>query len=110
MTSGGNTIAAYSPAVSDTPETWSINANTSEWGARLKSTSTDYSSSFWGSDDTTNAKWLNVESASAFQAISRTSSADGSDEIIQFKAQVGQTKIQQTGNYGVNVTVTATSL
>lgn len=110
MTSGANSIGAYTPASADTPETWSIATNVSEWGARLKSTSTDYSSGTWGSDDSSNSKWLNVNNASVYQVISRGSATAGSDESIQFKAQVGSQKIQLPGNYTVNVTVTATSL
>lgn len=105
-----DTIAAYTPAVADTPETWSVASSDSEWGGRLKSTSTDYDSATWGTDDTTNAKWLNVKSLALFQIASRASTTTGSDEIVQFKAEVGSSKFQPTGNYTVNVTVTATTL
>jgi len=105
-----DTIAAYTPAVADTPETWSVASTDSEWGGRLKSTSTDYSSATWGTDDSTNAKWLNVKSSALFQIASRASATTGSNEIVQFKAQVGSSKFQPTGTYTVNVTVTATTL
>lgn len=105
-----DTIAAYTPASPDTPEAWSILANASEWGGRLKSTSTDYSSGTWGADDSTNSKWLNVKNSAVFQIINRGSSTAGSDEVVQFKATIGSDKSQPTGDYSVNVTVTATTL
>jgi len=105
-----DTIAAYTPAVADTPETWSVAAAASEWGGRLKSTSTDYASGTWGADDTTNAKWLDVKSSAVFQIASRASVTTGSNEIVQFKAEIGSSKFQPTGAYTVNVTITATTL
>ena len=105
-----DTVAAYTPAVADTPETWSVATTDSEWGGRLKSTSTDYASATWGTDDSANAKWLNVKSSALFQIASRASATTGSDEIVQFKAEVGSSKFQPTGTYTVNVTVTATTL
>jgi hypothetical protein len=110
MSSGSDSIAAYTPAITDTPETWSVAAPDSEWGARLKSTSTDYASGTWGSDDTTNSKWLNVKNSALFQIASRNSATAGSDQIVQFKAEIGANKLQATGNYTVNVTMTATTL
>jgi len=105
-----DTIAAYTPGVVNTPETWSVAADASEWGGRLKSTSTDYDSGIWGTDDSANAKWLNVKNSALFQIASRASATTGSNEIVQFKAQVGSSKFQPTGVYTVNVTVTATTL
>jgi hypothetical protein len=105
-----DTIAAYTPAVADTPETWSVTTDASEWGGRLKSTSTDYDSDTWGGDDSSNARWLNVKDSALFQIASRASATTGSDEIVQFKAEVGSSKFQPTGTYTVDVTVTATAL
>ncbi len=106
----GDTISAYSPSVANTPELWSIPAANSEWGARLKSTSTDYSSATWGSNDTTAAKWLNVNASSLYQIAQRTSTTTGSNQIVQFKSEVGSNKFQPSGTYSVNVTVTVTTL
>ena len=110
LTSGSDTIAAYTPAVADTPETWSVAAADSEWGARLKSSSTDTATE-WGTD-TTDEKWLNVNNAAVRQIVSRNTETDsgGSAETVAFKAQVGASKFQPTGSYTVNVTVTATTL
>jgi len=110
MTSGSDTIAAYTPAVADTPETWSVAADASEWGARLKSASDDTETE-WGTDDSSE-KWLNVNNAAVRQIVDRTTetASSGSNEIVAFKAQVGASKFQPTGSYTVNVTATATTL
>lgn len=110
MTSGSDTIAAYTPAVANTTETWSVAAADSEWGARLKSASTDANAE-WGTD-TTSEKWLNVNNAAVREIVSRATEtlSTGSDEIVSFKAEVGASKWQPTGTYTVNVTATATTL
>ncbi len=107
MASGGDTIAAYTPSVADTPETWSVAASDSEWGARLKSSSTDTGVE-WGTDSTSE-KWLNV-ATSARQIVSRNTETASSSEVVAFKAEVGASKAQATGNYTLNVTITVTSL
>lgn len=110
MASGADTIAAYTPAVANTPDTWTVAAADSEWGGRLKSASDDTETE-WGTD-TTSEKWLNVDSAAQRQIVDRSTetSASGSNEIVAFKAEVGSNKFQPTGSYTVNVTATATTL
>lgn len=111
MASGSDTIAAYTPAIGDTPETWSVLAGASEWGGRLSSTSTDTNAE-WGTDSSSE-KWLNiVATPSLRQIVTRASptSAGGSNEIVQFKIEVGGSKIQPSGTYTINVTATATTL
>lgn len=109
MASGGDTIAAFTPQSADTPDTWSVAATDSEWGARLKSTSTDTAAE-WGTD-TSSENWLNVATTNR-QIVSRNTetSGAGSTEILAFKAEVGSSKSQSTGSYAVNITVTATTL
>jgi hypothetical protein len=104
------TIAAYTPAVADVPDTWSIAATDSEWGARLRSSSTDTAAE-WGTDGSSD-KWLNVRTASARTIVTRSSktTGGGSDEILQFRVEIGSLKEQPTGNYGVTVVMTALSL
>lgn len=110
MMSGADAIAAYGPAVVNTPETWSVPAANSEWGARLKSASTDNAAE-WGTDDTSE-RWLNVSNTGVRQIVSRSSetAVGGSTETIEFQAEIGSSHFQPTGNYSVNVTVTATTL
>ena len=104
-------ISAYSPTVSNTPEAWSITQTDSEWGARIKSTSTDSNTTLWGASNDYSGKWLNIAS-SPFQIISRNTETDqaGSDEIIQFGAEIGSNKFQPTGTYSTSVVMTATTL
>ncbi len=115
MVSTGNpsdTIPAYSPAVADTPETWSIATNVSEWGGHIGSTSTTVDTDFWGAVDTYLAgKWLNIKTTD-FQIVERNSktSVSGDDEVIWFGAEVGSTKVQPAGTYVVDVTITALTL
>ena len=110
LSSGSDAIAAYTPAIADTPETWSVAAADSEWGARLKSASTD-SDVEWGTDDTSE-KWLNVNNAAVRQVVSRgtVTPGGGSDEIVDFKVDIGANHFQPTGTYSVNITMTATTL
>lgn len=112
MTSGGDTIAAYTPTVASTPEVWSVAGTDSEWGGHLGASSTTVNTTTWGAVDTyAGGKWLNV-ATSDFQIASRPTrtSAAGDDEIIFFGGEIGATKHQPSGNYTVNVTITATTL
>jgi hypothetical protein len=113
MTSGGDTVAAYTPGTSNVPEVWSVAGADSEWGAHVGSTSTSVNTTTWGSADTYGAgKWLNVDNAAPFTVATRSTetSGAGDDEIIYFGAEVGASKLQPTGTYTVNVTMTATTL
>lgn len=109
MVSGADTIAAYTPAVANTPETWSVAASASEWGGRLRSSSTDTASE-WGTDASSD-KWLNI-ATSARTIVTRASrtSVSGSSEIVQFRVEIGASALAPTGTYTVTVTMTAVSL
>lgn len=113
MASGADTIAAYTPAVADTAEVWSVGASASEWGGHLGSASTTVNTTTWGAADTYGGgKWLNVKNTAAFTIATRSTetSASGDDEIVYFGAEVGSTATQPTGTYTVDVTMTATTL
>jgi len=103
-----HTIAPFSVAVAGTPETWAITAATSEWGGRLKSTSTDADAK-WGVD-ASSEKWLNVGTGS-YVVVSRATrtSVAGSTESIQFRTEVGATRNQPAGTYQTDVTITIAS-
>jgi len=110
----GDQIAAYTPATASTPEVWSVDAAASEWGARVKTTSTDpdlTAGGIWDADDTYSGTWLNVDT-SDFVVANRSTETDaaGSDETIIFGAEVGSTKWQPTGTYDIDVIFTATTL
>jgi ELWxxDGT repeat protein len=111
-----DTISAYTPTGLN-PETWQVNNNSSEWGAKLMSTSTDYllndDDVQWGPDDTyTNGYWFNVDHTAPFQitATSKESAELGDEKYIRFGAEIGSDKFQPTGTYQVDVTMTATTL
>lgn len=114
MTNGNSdTIAAYTPAVTDTPEIWSVAGSASEWGAHLGSTSTTVNTTTWGAADTyADGKWLNVQNTAAFIIANRNSATGlgGDDERVWFGAEIGASKLQPTGAYTVNVTMTAVTL
>lgn len=108
-----DTITAYTPAIANTPEVWSVASTDSEWGAHLASTSSIVDTGVWGTgDDYATGKWLNVDNVASYTIASSTSatSLTGDDEIVLFGAEIGSQKIQPTGAYSVDVTVTATSL
>lgn len=96
-------IAPFSPAVTGTPETWSVAASTAEWGGRLRSSSTDTDTK-WGTDSASE-KWLNVGSGSSVLVVSRNTrtATSGSTEQFRLRAEVGSTRVQPTGTYEVNV-------
>lgn len=119
MISGAESIGAYTPAVSETPEAWSVNSTDSEWGARLKkSGTTSYDSIKWGDANSgdgyasSDVKWLNVSNIAGYEIIERTSAtgAGGDTEVLQFGAEVGLNKLQPSGSYSVNLTITAVAL
>lgn len=104
-----NTIAPFNPTVVGTPQTWSITNNDARWGGRLSSTSTDTDSK-WGTDSVSE-KYLNVGTGS-YTVVSRNTrtSVSGSTEVLQFRAEIGSTKIQAPGLYKATVTLTASAL
>lgn len=91
------------------PHSWSVPSTRSAWGARLSSTSDDTDAK-WGTDSSSE-KWLNVGDGD-YTMVTRTSRTDedGSEQVIQFRAEVGAQKIQQTGIYRSTVELTAVSL
>ena len=110
----GDQIAAYTPQTPDTPEVWSVSSTESEWGGRIKTTSTDpdlTGSEIWDNTDSYSGTWLNV-SASPFIIANRITetSQTGSDEVILFGAEIGSNKFQPTGTYDTEVIITATTL
>lgn len=113
MTSGADTIAGYTPGTTNIPEVWSVAGIDSEWGAHLGSASTTVNTTTWGSADTYGGgKWLNVNNAAPFTVATRASatSAPGDDEVIYFGSEIGASKLQPTGTYSVDVTMTAVTL
>ncbi len=104
----GDTIGAYTPAVSGTPEIWSVSANVSEWGGRVSSTSTTVSTALWGTDGSSE-KWLNVSTAGAtiVSRSSATSSGSPDTENIGLRAEIGPQALQPGGTYQAAILFTA---
>jgi len=109
MLSGSDSIAAYTPAVADTPETWSVAGSASEWGGHLGSTSTTVDTGVWGAADTyAGGNWLNIATTNRTIATLNTETT-GDTEYIYFGAEVGASKSQPTGTYTNTVTMTAST-
>jgi hypothetical protein len=96
-------------------KTWELNptaqTNDSRWGGRVSSTSSgsDVAPMSWGTD-ASSEKWARVTTGSTVTIRqSGTQSQAGSGDLIRvgFRAQVGATKVQQTGTYKTTVTFTA---
>lgn len=100
-----DTIAPFTPATGNVPETWSVAASDAEWGGRVRSVSTDAAAE-WGTDGGSE-KWLNIATVNR-TIVSRQSATplSGSTEIIQFRAEVGSSAFKPTGIYRTTVTFT----
>ncbi|GEM_PF-1895851 len=110
LVSHTKTIAPYTPAVSGTPETWSVAAADSEWGGRLRSNSTDTLAK-WGTD-ASSPKWLDVPALTNATVVTRSSrtALTGSTEILQYRTEIGASTNQATGTYRATITMTAVAL
>jgi hypothetical protein len=121
-TNASDTIGGYTLSASS--ETWSIAPTASEWGAKLGASSEGYgtgdaggdysyaSAGGWGTDDGyTGGKWMNVPTTS-FQIMQKSTETDvdGEYQYLVFGAEIGADKLQPTGTYTQEVTVTATTL
>lgn len=110
--------------IASSSETWEILPTASEWGAKLGASSEGYgtgdaggdysyaSAGGWGPDDGYEyGAWMNVPT-SPFQIMQKSSEtdADGEWQYLVFGAQIGHDKIQPTGTYTQEVTVTAVTL
>lgn len=80
------------------PQAWSVAATESAWGARLSSQSTDTDSK-WGTDGGSE-KWLNLGDGS-YTVVRRATATplSGSVEHMEFRGEVGSSKIQTSGVY-----------
>lgn len=121
--SQNDSFAAYAPFDPSIPEEWTVSSTSSAWGAKLSATSEGYNGGAggngytfpgtgWGTDDTySGGMWLNVAS-SPFQIMSKSFKTDvnGETQSIVFAAEIGADKLQPTGTYTQEVTVTATTL
>ncbi len=98
--------AAEIKALYREPHAWSIASNTVGWGARLSSNSTDTDAK-WGTDNSTE-KWLNIGDGN-YSVVRRLSATPltGSNQIFQYRAEIGASALQQTGLYQATAIFTA---
>ena len=90
--------AAEIKALYSEPQAWSVAATESAWGARLSSDSTDDDSK-WGTDGGSE-KWLNLGDG-AYTVVRRATATplSGSVEYMEFRGEVGSSKVQTAGVY-----------
>ena len=104
MTSGGNSFADYGETVEDTPESWSIANNVSEFGFGATGT---YIEAKFGA-----GLYMGFNGTTKEQVASRAAASEGSgdDTTVIFRAEVGSAKSQSIGDYTATITATATTL
>ncbi len=88
------------------PQAWSVAATESAWGGRLSSDSTDDDAK-WGTDGGSE-KWINIGDGS-YTVVRRQSATplSGSVQYMDFRGEVGSSKVQTSGVYTGVVTFTA---
>jgi hypothetical protein len=101
--------AAEVKALYNTPQTWNVTATGAGFGARLRSSSTDTDAK-WGTDGSSD-KWLNIGDGN-YPVVTRSSltATGGSTEIIQYRAEVGASKLVFPGLYQMTTVYTASAL
>ena len=102
MHSGSDIFTDYTEASDGTPETWSVLGTASEFG--FGATGTFIETKFGA------AKYMGFNSTTKEQVSHNAAATAGDDTTVIFKAEVGSSKSQPTGNYSAVVTATATSL
>lgn len=102
MVSGGDSFADYGEAVEGTPETWSIAASVSEFGFGATGT---YVLAKYGAD-----KYMGFNSTTNEEVSRNTAEGTAVETTVIFKAEVGASKAQPSGDYTATVTATATTL
>jgi len=114
LTNGDNDDIATLTSSASVPATWANAAAASAWGYRLKSDSDSFTGTYataWGATDGYGGKFLAASGSDVIVGSYATETTDaGNDENFQFGAEIGTDKIQPTGTYTGQVTVTATTL
>ena len=91
------------------PESWHVSTGDAEWGGRLKSDSTDYDPK-WGLDGESE-RWLDIP-IYTFPLVHRSAPTKkaGSNEILQFRVEIGSERIQPSGKYVTEIVITLSSI
>jgi hypothetical protein len=106
------------PTLSTTPAVWNVANGASGWGARVKSTSQKFAtntSTAWGSTDTYAGIFAGINTSAIEFWEQASETGDGGSDLtdnvtIQFGAEIDSAKIQPTGTYRQEITLTATTL
>lgn len=87
------------------PQAWSVASTDAAWGGRLSSDSTDNDAK-WGTDGGSE-KWINVGDGT-YTVVRRQTATPlaGSVEVMEFRGEVGTSKVQEAGTYQGVVTFT----
>jgi hypothetical protein len=101
MHSGSDVFTDYTEAVEGTPETWSIAASASEFGFGATGT---FKETKFGAD-----KYMGFNNTAKEQVSHAHAETAADDTVVIFKAEVGSSKSQPTGDYSSTVTATATT-
>lgn len=112
LVSGSNPADTIPVIAATTPAAWSVPATESGWGYRLDDANSGIAggATNWGTGTGYGATPLWSGSNQTLGTETAETSSTGSDNLIYFGAEVGTSKIQQTGLYTDTVTFTATTL
>ena len=121
LATGSYSFADYTEANSGTPDyTWSVAASASEFGYTVEpATAADTVQAFLddgasacntGSTNGVNTCWYHTTTTD-YTIINRSSEtgANGEDEVVRFKAEVGSSSFQEAETYQATITVTVTT-
>ena len=113
LTSGTDVISTLISSVS-IPDDWAVALDASGWGYRLMADSASYGGTDdpgWAGTDDYDGNWLAFSGSNQTIGSHPDETDDtGNTETLLFGAEIGTDKIQPTGTYVGQVTVTATTL
>lgn len=117
LTSGQNSFADYTPAISDPDYDFSVGASASEFGYSPEGTDVvtrfldNGSSCNAGAGNTADKCWDGLTTSNVTIAEGTASNhTAGTATTVKFRAEIGTSKNQSSGNYTATVTVTAVTL
>jgi hypothetical protein len=102
MHSGSDVFTDYTESSDGTPETWSVLGTASEFG--FGATGSFIETKFGA------GKYMGFNSTTKEQVSHSAAETAGDDTTVIFKAEVGSSKAQPSGNYSAIVTATATTV
>lgn len=117
MQSGSYIFADYTPAAADPDYDWSVGTSDSEFGYSVEGTHTvskfldNGSACATGSGNVSDKCWLGLSTSDASIATSASpNSPTGTDTVVKFRAEAGNQRMQEDGDYSSTIVVTAVAL